>query len=128
MRGGGYVSLALVLLVVLVVTAWAANRTPPAGWHFAQRDRARWMMGTVRSYVAGCSANNTIKPTGVEVGDYICGVLDLTDPSQTQVAPSAMAVAANSITQSGTTWLTGAARTGSRYWVVVMRDQSDEGR
>jgi hypothetical protein len=119
----GYVLIAALIAVAIVSTLLAANRTPPSGWMLANRDRARWAMGTTHVYQAVASTTAIVVSSNVVATDYICGVVNLTDPTETQAAQSTCTPGLYTVTNSGTPWAI-----GEYYAVIVQRDQSDEGR
>ena len=114
----GYTILALLILIVLVGTAWATNNNPPDGWLMVNRDRAKWAMGKPIQFLAAASATNTVKPTGVEVGDYVAGIVNLQDVDDAFPVLSTLTITADTVTSAGTEFTA-----GEYYLVTVWRNQ-----
>jgi hypothetical protein len=119
-QNSGYTMIAFVLFVFTVACVVAANNSAPSGWAMSNRSRALYALGEPRAYRAVASVNNTINPTGVLAGDVIGGIVNLSDPTEAQVANSAITVAADTITQSGTSWTV-----GETYLVTLWRPKAD---
>ena len=117
--------LGMVVLLVLAVFVmgpahWAfANNSAPDGW-YPNRTRMKYALGTPHQYWADASATNTVKPTGVEVGDIIAGIANMDDTSETMADLDNIAVTANTLTSSDTPFTA-----TERYLVTVWRPQAD---
>jgi hypothetical protein len=115
----GYTILAVLIMVVLVTTAWAANNNPPDGWLMVNRDRAKWAMGKPIQYLGIASATNTVTNTAILAGDYVAGVVNLEDVDDAFPTLSTLTIAAGSITSAGTEFTV-----GEHYLITVWRPQA----
>lgn len=119
--GTNTVLLSVVVLMALVVTtAWCANNDPPSGWGMFNRDRAKWAMGKPLFLLCSCPTTSTVTNDDIEVGDYVAGILNLDDTDDTPPALTAITITDNTITATGTPFTTGEA-----YAVVIWKSQSD---
>lgn len=128
-RGRGAAALLLLVVAMLAIASVdrlvAANNTAPTGWLMANRDRARWAMGTDRTFTAHCSATNTLPATGVAIGDVVWGIVNIQTPGSADSAglavDSTITVTTNKITSSATPYTL-----GDVYVVFIHRLQADD--
>jgi len=115
----GYTILALLIMVVLVTTAWAANNNPPDGWLMVNRERAKWAMGTPIQFLAAASATNIVVAAAIDADDYVAGIVNLEDVDDAFPTLSTLTIADGSITSAGTEFTI-----GEHYLITVWRPQA----
>lgn len=117
----------LVLLVIGGFFAIAANQyvyaaalSAPVGFPH-QRDCAKWAMGTHHSSVGQSTGTTEIAASGLLASDYVYSIVNLSDPSETQIAPSAITAAADKITFAS-------GSTNAEYYMVLWKRLGSAGR
>ena len=123
-------TLGLCLLLVAVAMLggalsglFAANNSAPTGWLMANRDRAKYAMGTEVVYLAHCAANTTLPATGLLSSDVVWGIVDVETAGAWALLPitTTLTIANDLITSSGTPYTA-----GNMYMVLAHRAQTSD--
>lgn len=107
------------LFVMVIGTALAANNDPPEGWALSNRTRAGWALGKPLFVLCSCPTTSTLTASDIDVGDYVAGVINLSDTDDAQPALSTLTITADTITATGTPF-----STGEDYIVVLWRPKT----
>lgn len=109
---------ALAMIEGITYRADAAALLPPAGW-YPSRERMNYALGRVIVSVGAADGTTKIAAVGITATDHVLGITNLSDPSETQIATTAVTAGTDVITfASGST-------NAEYYQVIYLRPRGD---
>ena len=96
----------------------AAGLTPPLGRLLGKRNLSQYALGRIIASVGPGVGTTEVTVSGMLATDHICGLVNLTDPTETQIANSSLTTAAGKV--SAASGITNA----EKYLVIYLRPQT----
>lgn len=107
------------VLCTLMLQSWiyepagAAALTPPSGWS-PSRERMNYALGRIYVSVGQATGTTEIAVTGLTATDHILGITNLSDPTETQLAMTAVTAATGKVTFAS-------GSTNAEYYQVIWK-------